>query len=160
MDHRAGEADLRFPGRDLAGHLGAVQELQAEADVWIVRPEALDEPGQEVLPGDRGRGNGNGALHFMGKGVERLDGPLPQLQNLLGIVVKQIPGIGGVDLLRGAYQQLDAQLPLQNGYMGTDGGLGQIQAFGGPGKASLVHHGHKSLQLLHINIHIVPPAHG
>lgn len=91
--------------------------------------------------------------HLLGEDLDGLDGAGPQAEDLLGVLVEQIPGVGGIDLLGGPYQQLDPQLPLQGGHMGADGGLGQVQRLGSPGKTALLHHAGEGLQLLDVDIH-------
>jgi hypothetical protein len=48
-----------------------------------------------------------------------------------------------------------AQLDLQAADVAAQGGLGQAQHLGAPGKAGLLGHGHKRLQLLEVHIDIL-----
>ena len=91
VDDRPGEADLRLPPGHPLGHLGTVENLEAEAHVRIVGAEALDELGQVVLPRDGGGGDGHRPLHLMGERVDGLHRAGAQAQNLLGVVVEQVP---------------------------------------------------------------------
>lgn len=59
---------------------------------------------------------------------------------------QQPPGLGGFDGVRGAVQELDAQLPLQLAYLAAERGLRDVQPLGGAGEVAFPRHGQEVAQ--------------
>ena len=76
-----------------------------------------------------------------------IDHPVPQLQDVDGIV-EELQALGGdFDILGGPHDEPGTQLLLQRPDVGGDGGLGDVQALSSLGEAIEPHHGRKGFQL-------------
>ena len=69
-----------------------------------------------------------------------------QLQNAAGIAQHPFAFEGGGDVAALAVQQFATELGFQFSYLLADGGLGEVGAVGGTGKAAGIHHRNKAAQ--------------
>jgi hypothetical protein len=73
------------------------------------------------------------------------------VQDAAGVFEQELARIGGDRSTPVACQQGLAQLDLQAADVAAQGGLGQAQHLGAPGKAGLLGHGHKRFELLEVH---------
>lgn len=78
-------------------------------------------------------------------------GDVGQLHDLTGVLEEEIALLGQPDALAGAVEELYPQLVLQSVDLVADGGLGDVEALGRPGKVQKVGDLQKALQLCGIH---------
>ena len=114
-------------------------------------PEGGDHFGQDILGGNSGGADGQGALELLVVVFDRADGVLAQIEHLDSVLVKDAAGLGGVDIFGSALDQLGVKLLFQRVDVRADRWLRQIDALRSLGEAFELDHIHKSLQLFKIH---------
>ena len=110
------------------------EATRASPAAWGAAPSAPDREGE------------TSAAHVAQ--IEQRGGGLgPQIQELVGVFVKDVPGIGKVAIARGAVEQGFSQLVFQLADCLAYRGLGAEQLLRRPGEAAFPCHGHKYFKL-------------
>ncbi|MNR55253.1 hypothetical protein D3C85_1755830 [compost metagenome] len=78
--------------------------------------------------------------------AQHLAGFLAELENTPGIAEQTLAFLGGQHLALAAIQQAAVELLFQAQHVLADGGLGEVQLFGGAGEVAGVHHADQAAQ--------------
>ena len=153
--HGAHDAQLELAAEHEVDDLVAVGHAQAQVDAGVVALELGDQHRQQVLSGA-----GRSADHHPPAGelteVHDLDpGLVVEIEDLPGMAVQHLAGVGGRDVASRAVEELGAELALERAHLQAGGRLGDVHELRRQREAALVDNLTEEPQVAEFHNHIL-----